>query len=118
MDGTRFNATPEESVTVNPKVLEPAPEGVPLTRPLDDSDSPAGSDPDESFHVYGGTPPDNPVSVNREALYEIPTFPFGSVTGVLSVKGDGVQVTVMVKDPKVLVMAAVSVPVRASVVVL
>lgn len=64
----KLNARPLESVTVNPKLLEPAPEGVPVTRPLDDSDSPAGSDPELSVHVYGGTPPANCARFAREAI--------------------------------------------------
>jgi len=89
-------ATPLESVTLIEKMEEPLDEGTPATMPFDDNVSPTGNDPELSVHVYGGVPPVSPVTVNNDAVYEIPTVPFGSTTGALKVSGDAVHEIVMV----------------------
>jgi hypothetical protein len=48
--------------------------GVPEITPADESDSPSGSAPDSSVHVYGGSPP----AARRVVEYLDPIFPFGS----------------------------------------
>src|ERR1700685_1399799 len=93
----KSNATLLESVTVKLKLAEPAADGAPETTPLDDNASPAGNEHGLlHVQVYGGVPPLSPVSVDNDAVYETPTCPFGSVTGVFNVSGDGVQVIVIV----------------------
>lgn len=60
-------ARPLESFTVKVNASEAAEDGVPLTTPLDDNDSPAGNDPDARLKLYGGTPPDREASVAKFA---------------------------------------------------
>ena len=102
---------------MNPNVLEPAPEGTPLTFPDDDNASPAGNDPAESVQTYGGTPPVRPVIDARDAEYVNPTCAFGSTTGEFIVSDAGVHVIeIESAEPMVrFVIAAVSVPVSVCV---
>jgi hypothetical protein len=63
-----LSAKPLESVTVKPKVEDPLDKGVPVMAPDDPNVSPGGNEkPGLSVQVYGGTPPEIPVTVWSEA---------------------------------------------------
>jgi hypothetical protein len=59
---------PRASFTVAVKLKVPAAVGVPEIAPLEDTDNPDGSAPEETLQEYGVVPPDA-VSV---ALYAVP----------------------------------------------
>jgi hypothetical protein len=71
-----------ESVTLTVKFEVPAVVGVPLMTPPELKDSPAGSVPESSDHVYGVTPP----VAESVWLYATPIWPSGRLE-VVTVRG-------------------------------
>src|SRR5580658_1342752 len=75
---------PEVSVAVAVKVNVAALNGIPEIVPEGVSESPSGSPPPGTIHVYGGAPP----LALRVAEYGTPTVPFGSAPAdTLSAEG-------------------------------
>ena len=62
------------SVTFTVKLLDPAVPGVPEIVPPADRLNPAGSDPTDTVHEYGGDPPEAPSACE----YAVPTVPAGN----------------------------------------
>jgi hypothetical protein len=73
-----------ESAAWMVKVKVPALVGVPETVPSDPIDSPAGSPPATTDHVYGWTPP---VADNATAAYATPTSPVWKGAVAVSARG-------------------------------
>jgi hypothetical protein len=57
-DSAAVAETDALSVTFTVKLLDPAVPGVPVIVPPADRLNPAGSDPTDTDHEYGGDPPD------------------------------------------------------------